>query len=111
MRSACREISLEGGDVPEASTISLAEFLVDKAKSPGSELVLLEKHRLIQDALERMDPLDREILVMRHFEMLSNNDISQILQASVTAASNRYVRAVKRLKQVLSQLDSSGPSA
>jgi RNA polymerase sigma-70 factor (ECF subfamily) len=54
--------------------------------------------------------LDREVLALRHFELLSNNDVAQILHISRTAASNRYVRAVKRLKEVLTSLDSRNPT-
>jgi RNA polymerase sigma-70 factor (ECF subfamily) len=48
-----------------------------------------------------MDEIDREVLALRHFEELGNNEVAEILGIQKTAASNRYVRALKRLKQVL----------
>ena len=55
----------------------------------------------LQEALNRMDPVDREVLVLRHFEELSNADTAQVLGLEKTAASNRYIRALKRLKEAL----------
>jgi RNA polymerase sigma-70 factor (ECF subfamily) len=51
-----------------------------------------------------LDPLDREILTLRHFEELNNNETAQVLGISKTAASNRYIRALKRLKDALAGL-------
>jgi RNA polymerase sigma-70 factor (ECF subfamily) len=51
-----------------------------------------------------MDPMDREVLALRHFEMLSNDETAAVLDVSKSAASNRYIRALKRLKELLSGL-------
>ncbi len=48
-----------------------------------------------------MDPTDREVLALRHFEMLSNSECAQVLEISEKAASIRYIRAVGRLKGIL----------
>jgi RNA polymerase sigma-70 factor (ECF subfamily) len=48
-----------------------------------------------------MEPLDREVLALRHFEELSNADVAQVLGLTKTAASNRYIRALERLRQIL----------
>ena len=48
-----------------------------------------------------MDPLDREVLALRHFEELSNSEVAQVLGLSRTAASNTYIRALERLRQIL----------
>jgi RNA polymerase sigma-70 factor, ECF subfamily len=58
-----------------------------------------------------MDPLDREILVLRHFEELSNSEAATVLGLSKTAASNRYIRALKRLKEILATLPGIGPNS
>jgi RNA polymerase sigma-70 factor (ECF subfamily) len=105
MRSAHRELSHPGDTIPEASAASMTDLLTDGARKPDSEVASRERRTLLQQSLEALEPLDREILAMRHFEQLSNSDVAQILQISVTAASNRYVRAVKRLRQVLSTFD------
>jgi RNA polymerase sigma-70 factor (ECF subfamily) len=55
----------------------------------------------LQEALNAMEPLDREVLALRHFEELSNAEVAQVLGLSKTAASNRYMRALGRLKEML----------
>jgi RNA polymerase sigma-70 factor (ECF subfamily) len=60
-----------------------------------------ERLARLREALDSMDEIDREVLALRHFEELSNNEVAEILGIQKTAASNRYVRALKRLKQVL----------
>ena len=51
-----------------------------------------------------MEPLDREVLALRHFEMLSNAETAEVLGIKKSAASNRYVRALERLKDILAGL-------
>jgi RNA polymerase sigma-70 factor (ECF subfamily) len=58
----------------------------------------------LQEALNTLEPLGREVLALRHFEELSNNETAQVLGLSKAAASNRYVRELARLKAVLDQL-------
>jgi RNA polymerase sigma-70 factor (ECF subfamily) len=58
-----------------------------------------------------MDPIDREMLVLRHFEMLSNAEAAQVLGLRPSAASNRHMRALKRLKEIMSQIPCSGESS
>jgi RNA polymerase sigma-70 factor (ECF subfamily) len=54
----------------------------------------------VQEALNSMDPHDREVLILRHFEDLSIAEAAQVLRIKRTAAFNRYLRALKRLKDV-----------
>ena len=58
----------------------------------------------IQEALNGMDAIDREVLTLRHFEHLSNEETALVLGLSKSAASNRYIRALKRLKEILSSI-------
>jgi RNA polymerase sigma-70 factor, ECF subfamily len=51
-----------------------------------------------------MDPIDREVLTLRHFEELSNVETAQVLGIQKAAASNRYLRALKRLKDTLASM-------
>ncbi len=55
----------------------------------------------LQAVLNDMEPLDREVVALRHFEELSNVEVAQVLGLSKTAASNRYIRALARLKERL----------
>ena len=57
----------------------------------------------VQEALNGMEPIDREILTLRHFEMLSNEEAAAVLGLRKSAASNRYIRALKRLKDALGE--------
>ena len=58
----------------------------------------------LREALDGMDELDREVLALRHFEELTNNEVAEVLGLQKAAASNRYVRALKRLKGILEKL-------
>lgn len=55
----------------------------------------------LEEAINAMEAIDREVLVLRSFEQLSNVEAARVLQIGESAASNRYIRALKRLKQVL----------
>jgi RNA polymerase sigma-70 factor (ECF subfamily) len=101
VRDAGREISLPQGLWPQASSQSLAEHLLGHFTSPSEGAARAELQDRVQEALQSMDPIDREIVALRHFEQLSNFETAQILDISESAASNRFVRAVKRLKKIL----------
>jgi RNA polymerase sigma-70 factor (ECF subfamily) len=79
-------------------------MLLGRLTSPPRAAMRAELQVRLQDVLNAMEPIDREILTIRHFEELSNNEAAQILGISKTAASNRYVRALKRLKNALAGL-------
>jgi len=104
MRDADREVSLCGGGLPAATTYSLANLLLGRMTSPTEAAVRAERQLRLQEALNGMDETDREVLALRHFEELNNSEVAAVLGLTKTAASNRYVRALKRLKEVLSTL-------
>jgi RNA polymerase sigma-70 factor (ECF subfamily) len=104
MRDADREVSLYRGALPQASSASLANHLLGRFTSPTQAAVRAELQVRVQEALNSMDRLDREVLTLRHFEMLSNAETAQVLGIKKSAASNRYVRALERLKVILSTL-------
>jgi RNA polymerase sigma-70 factor (ECF subfamily) len=95
------EVSLHHGALPQASSVSLAAMLLGRLTSPTRAAQRAELRLRLQDAINAMDPIDREIVTLRHFEELNNNETAQVLGISRTAASNRYVRALKRLKDTL----------
>jgi RNA polymerase sigma-70 factor (ECF subfamily) len=80
-------------------------MLVGRLTSPSRAAVRAEMQIKIQDALNAMEPIDREIITLRHFEELTNSETAHVLGLSKTAASNRYVRALKRLKDALAGPD------
>jgi RNA polymerase sigma-70 factor (ECF subfamily) len=104
MRNADREVSLYRGALPQASSVSLAAQLLGRLTSASRALIRAETQIRVQEALNSMDAMDREVLTLRHFEMLTNDETAQVLGLSKTAASNRYVRALKRLKEVLTSI-------
>ena len=85
--------------MPNATSESLALQLLGRL-SADNAAIRAELQLKLQQALESMDTLDREVLTLRHFEELNNNETAQVLGISKTAASNRYVR-VRRLKEIL----------
>jgi len=101
MRDAGQEVSLYRGALPQASSVSLAAQLLGRMTSPSLAAVRAEMQLKLQEALNGMDPIDREVLTLRHFEELSNAETAAVLGLRKAAASNRYVRALKRLKDVL----------
>jgi RNA polymerase sigma-70 factor (ECF subfamily) len=103
MRDAGQELSLHH-DMPLASSVSMAEQLLGGLTSPTQAAMKAEMQARLQEALDSLEPMDREVLVLRHFEELSNNETAAVLGIQKTAASNRYVRALKRLKDVLSTI-------
>jgi RNA polymerase sigma-70 factor (ECF subfamily) len=110
MRDAALEVSLHHGNYPRASSLSLAELLVGRLTSASRAAIRAETRNRIQAALDAMDPIDREVLALRHFEMLSNEETAQVLGLKPSAASNRHMRALKRFKEVVAQPPDSGDS-
>jgi RNA polymerase sigma-70 factor (ECF subfamily) len=104
MRDACREVSLYRGNMPEASSAALAAQLLGHATRPSEAAIRAEVKIQLQEALNSMDPLDREVLILRHFEQLSPAEAAQALGIKEKAAGMRYLRALKRLKDILTCL-------
>jgi RNA polymerase sigma-70 factor, ECF subfamily len=101
-RDASLEIPLHGLGNAGDTSVSLAEMLVGSLTSPSEVAIRDERAEQLRAALDTMDPIDREVLALRHFEHLSNADVAQVLSIQPTAASNRYVRALERLREILS---------
>jgi RNA polymerase sigma-70 factor (ECF subfamily) len=101
MRDAGREVSLQRGAMPQATSGSLAAQLLGRFTSVTQAVQRAEMQLILQEAINAMDPLDREILALRHFEELSNEETAQVLSIKPSAASSRHVRALKRLRESL----------
>lgn len=97
-RDAAREVSIYAGSHPQATSAVLAAHLLGKHTSPSVAAMRSETTARVEDALNSMNEMDREILALRRFEKLSNSDVAELLDISKTAASNRYIRALQRLK-------------
>jgi RNA polymerase sigma-70 factor (ECF subfamily) len=103
-RDVGREVSIYRGAMPGASTGALAARLLGKLTSPSQAAIRAERKIRLQEALNLMDPLDREILVLRHYEQMTNGDAAAALGLEKSAASKRYTRALERLKEILASL-------
>jgi RNA polymerase sigma-70 factor (ECF subfamily) len=104
MRDAGREVSLYRGALPQASSESLAHQLLGRLTTASQAAIRAELQLKVQQALNSMDPMDREVLTLRNFEMLSNEETAQVLGITKAAASSRHIRALKRLKEILAGL-------
>jgi RNA polymerase sigma-70 factor (ECF subfamily) len=103
-RDVGREVSIYRGAMPGASTGVLAARLLGKLTSPSQAAQRAERKVRLQEGLNRRDPLDREILVLRHYEQMTNGDAAAALGLDKSAASKRYIRALVRLKEILAGL-------
>jgi RNA polymerase sigma-70 factor (ECF subfamily) len=81
----------------------MAIQLLDRGDSPSGMAQQSELRASLEAALDEMEEVDRDILALRHFEMLDNVEAASVLGISTDAAYKRYVRALKRLKQILPQ--------
>jgi RNA polymerase sigma-70 factor (ECF subfamily) len=100
-RDAGREISLHRGAYPAASSAALAARLMGKLTTPSQAALKAELRLRIQEALNSMDAIDREVLTLRHFEQLTNAETALVLGIKEPAACNRYFRALERLRGIL----------
>jgi RNA polymerase sigma-70 factor (ECF subfamily) len=108
MRDAGREISLYRDALPATSSAALAAQLLGRETGPSEAAMRAERKIRLQEALNSMDPLDREVLALRHFEHLNNAETAQSLGLQESAASKRYIRALKKLKDILTLLSQGG---
>ena len=104
MRAAALEVSLYRDALPEASSAALAAMLLGGHTSPTQAARRAERLLRVQEAMNRLEPMDREALALRHFEQLSRAEAAQVLGISEAATAKRYVRALKRLEEVLAAM-------
>ena len=103
-RDARKEVFL-GQQSKSHSPDGIAELLVDSITSPSSAVARAESVALAEQMMETMSPTDREVLILRHFEQLPNDEVAEILAISVKAASIRYARALGRLKTLIEAIE------
>jgi RNA polymerase sigma-70 factor (ECF subfamily) len=104
LRDADREVTLHRGGLPLADSVSLAAQLLGTLTTPSQAVIKAETRLLVQEALNSMDPIDREVLALKHFEQLSTTEIAAVLGLSKAGAGSRYLRAIKRLREILAQI-------
>lgn len=104
MRDADREIAIHGNAYSQTTCTSLAVHLVGNLTSPSQAAVRGEMIEQVEQAIAEMDSVDQEVLALRHFEELTNIEVATVLGIQQKAASIRYIRAIKRLKEIMSHL-------
>jgi RNA polymerase sigma-70 factor (ECF subfamily) len=101
MRDVGQEVSLYRDALPQASSAALASMLLGRLTSPSNAAIRAEQVLRVQEALNALDPLDREVIALRQFEELSRAETAQVLGITEEAGAKRYMRALRRLKAVL----------
>ena len=99
-RNAGQDVSIHPGGAG-ADSACLAACLLGHLTSPSHAASRNEAFARLEAALDQMDPVDREVLALRHFEELGNAEAAALLGIQPPAASKRYVRALARLKEIL----------
>ncbi len=100
-RNMDREQSMSAPVGNEQSTGELVIQLCDPAMTPAAAAMQHEIAVRVEAAIERLNDQDREIVIMRHYEHLSNLEIAEVLKLNPPAASMRYLRAIRRLRELL----------
>jgi RNA polymerase sigma-70 factor (ECF subfamily) len=100
--AAVRSIDREVG-LPDKSAFALVQQLFAASASPSRPLEQSEAARVIRDAMAKLSEIDREILLMRTLEGVSNKEVAEALQIDPGAASQRYSRALLRLHELLQE--------
>lgn len=108
MRDAGREIAAQAPRCSQTTTVCLAANLLGHLTSPTLAARRAEVTARLETTLDGMDPIDREVLALRHFEELTNSEVAEVLGIKQKAASIRYVRALRRLKDILADAPGFG---
>ena len=111
MRAADREISLQRGPMAHASSASLAAQLLGRLTSVSQAAARAELRVMLEEVLDQLATADREIIALRHFEELNNEEAAEALGLTRPAASKRYVRAMLRLKERLTAIPAFSEAA
>jgi RNA polymerase sigma-70 factor, ECF subfamily len=101
MRDVAQEVSLYRNPSPQASSAALASMLMGRLTSPSNAAIRAEQVLRVQEALNALEPLDREVIALRQFEELTRVETAQVLGITEEAGAKRYLRAIRRLKAVL----------
>lgn len=95
----------------EQSSIQLAAQLMDQQITPAAAAAQKEMAAIVEQAVTQLDEPDQEIIVLRHYEQLSNQEAATVLGMTEPAASMRYLRAIRRLRSILGSSSNGGESS
>lgn len=100
-RDAGRDQLLYSGTYNPPSSPALAAQLAADCSSPSQQVVQAELRLQLKHALEQMEPLDQELLALRHFEQMTNREAAEVLGMNASTTSSRYLRALRQLRKLL----------
>ncbi len=101
VRNVNREVSLENQLPFQSSAHAMRDLLMASGTSPSNVAIREEQAQALRNTLEQMGDIDREVLVLRHLEQLSNGEVASVLGIDKSAATKRYIRALKRLGEMI----------
>ena len=110
VRDARREMAMHQprAGAPQATSVALAAHMAARQTGVSKGIVREERKAALVRSLKRLDPEDREILALRHFESLTSEDAARILGITGEAARKRYARALDRLRKIVQAEGVSG---
>lgn len=103
-RDVRREVAFAADAIPGVSSVALAGRLVGREGRPSEAAQQAELRLQLEGLLDRFEPIEREILALRHFEQLTNSEAARVLNLTEAAASKRYIRALERLREHLAHV-------
>ncbi|MSQ94440.1 MAG: sigma-70 family RNA polymerase sigma factor [Gemmataceae bacterium] len=109
-RGVNREQPIQRPGWSDRSSLDLAGQLMDQDLTPASAAIQEEMQRRLREAIGQLDDDDREVILMRHYEMLANQEVAESLGLTEAAASMRYLRAVRKLRDLLSPPNGERPA-
>jgi RNA polymerase sigma-70 factor (ECF subfamily) len=104
MRDVGREVSLYRDPLPRASSAALASMLLGRMTSPSNAAIRAEQILQVEEAMNALDPLDREVVALRHFELLTRAETATVVGITEEAGAKRYIRAPKKLKVIMAAM-------
>ena len=102
-RDIRREVKIQNKADQGNTSVQLAAHIVAQMTSASGMFQKAHQIEALEKTLSEMNDTDREVIAMRHFEELSNVETAEVLGIKPEAASKRYIRALKRLKEIMQQ--------
>lgn len=100
-RDIRKELKIGQANESGKTSMALAAHIVAQLTSPSRLIERAEQISILERSLADMNTLDREVIALRHFEELSNIETAKILGIETSAASKRYLRALKKLREIM----------
>jgi RNA polymerase sigma-70 factor (ECF subfamily) len=110
-RSLDREQARVPSGLADHSSLEFLDPFIDRELTPASAAIRQEMQCRLGEAITQLDEQDREVILMRVQEQLSNQEVATALGMSEPAAAMRYLRAVRRLRAILVPDPNNQPAA